>query len=287
MQQGQGVEQAGDELGGHVPRQGVHPGGELSPDGEGAVLLFIGDALLPEDGEIGLLGPLHQATVAGEHAAAPDGQGHRNEEPEGGAALAAVQPGERAAGGRPARQAGDRQLVPLLPDNGPQGLQTADGGLDVLGEGHVGEVAGAVGQGGGQKQPWGLGLGRGRRDSTVEQGWRYGDIHFSSQQRGFGHGVGHGLPRLLQQDDRDGIPSPLLVQANGRGVVGVGAGDGHRQTKAAQQHTDALGQSGRSDAQGHAQLRRLHHAGGHRLAVGPGLVVPRQLIGVAPGCGRS
>ena len=82
-QQRQGVKQAGDKLGGHIPRQGVYPGGEPTADRERIALLPVGDALLPEDGEIGLLGPLHQAAAAGEHAAAPDGQGHRDEKAQG------------------------------------------------------------------------------------------------------------------------------------------------------------------------------------------------------------
>ena len=47
-----------------------------------------------EEAEIGLLGPLHQPPAPREDAAAPHGQGHRNQEAQGGTALPAIQPGK-------------------------------------------------------------------------------------------------------------------------------------------------------------------------------------------------
>ncbi|MBE6996312.1 MAG: hypothetical protein E7429_06275, partial [Ruminococcaceae bacterium] len=66
----QGVEQAGDELAGHVAGQTVDAGGEPSTDGQRAACLFIKDALFRKDVEVGLLGALHQPPLSGEDAAA-------------------------------------------------------------------------------------------------------------------------------------------------------------------------------------------------------------------------
>ena len=137
LQQGQGIQQAGDELGGHVARQGVNAGGQLAPYRQHPVLLFVEDALLPEEGEVGVLGPLHQPPVAGELAAPLEGQSHRNEKAEGGAALPAV---HHLGGGLlvAVHQVGTPDDGAVGGSVGIQGAHTPQGGLDVLRQVHVG-----------------------------------------------------------------------------------------------------------------------------------------------------
>ena len=158
LQQGQGIEQTGDELGGDIPRQGEGSRRQHAPDGEDAVLLPVSDPLLVKEIEVGLLGPFHEPPPSGKAPAAPQGQGHRDEEPKRGARFAAVQDG----------QALSRRL---------QCGHAAAGGLDVLGVRQIFDPALPVRQGGGNEQPVGLGLGGGRRDGPLEQAGCDGHIH--------------------------------------------------------------------------------------------------------------
>ena len=80
LQQGQGVQQPGDELGGHVAGEPVGSRREHPSYGERAVLELMKDAFLAKEVEVGLEGPLHQPPPAGENAAPPNGQRHGDQE---------------------------------------------------------------------------------------------------------------------------------------------------------------------------------------------------------------
>ena len=80
VQQGQGEQQPGEKLGGHVPRQAVLAGGEHPGHGELAVLLLVENTLFVEEVKVGLQRPLHQPPPAGENAAPPNGQRHGDQE---------------------------------------------------------------------------------------------------------------------------------------------------------------------------------------------------------------
>src|SRR5699024_5715543 len=138
VQQGQGKQQPGEELAGHVAGQGVFSRRQAASYGENAVLLLIEDALLVEQLEVGPLGPLHQPAMAGEHAASSYRQGNGNEMPQGGTALPAVQAGQVPAGELSSADAGDGEGTGggLLPAS-PQGGDAPQRGLTVLGEGDV------------------------------------------------------------------------------------------------------------------------------------------------------
>ena len=103
------------------------------------------------------------------------------------------------------------------------------------------------------------------------------------QQRLLGHLMGYRMAHFLQQDEGDVRPRALLVQAHCGGVLLRGAGDGGGQPQKGQHPGHRPRRPGRGDPQPLPQPGGHYHAGGHRLAVGPCFVVPRQLIGVAQG----
>ena len=149
--------------------------------------------------------------MAGEHTAAPDSQSHRDKETKRRAALSAIQSGQPVTGGHLRRQAGNAKAISLFPDTGPQGLQTADGGLNILREVHICDGTGAVDQSGGQKQPVGLGFGGRRSDRTMEKRGRYGDIHFSSSSSlALGMGWAAALPASSSRMTEMESPAPFL-----------------------------------------------------------------------------
>ena len=166
-EQGQGEEQAAEKLGGHIPWKAVLPRREGPGDGEHAVLLLVEDALRIKQIEIGLQGPVHEPPPAGEPAAPPDRQSDGDQEAQGGAALPAVQAGigQAPQGGHGVgSHAPDGDGGAVHGELRPQLLQAPEGGPDVLGEGHVGDRALPMGQGGGDEQAVGLGFGGRRGD---------------------------------------------------------------------------------------------------------------------------
>ena len=150
LQQGQGVEEPGDELAGDIPRQGVFPRLQLPPDGEDAGLLLPEDALFPEEVQVGLLGPLHQPPPAGELPAPQKGQGDGDDKAQGGAGFPAVKKGKPRRVPLPTPKAADLEGVRLrLLPIAAQLRHAPEGGLNVLGEGDLSDDAGPLGQGGG------------------------------------------------------------------------------------------------------------------------------------------
>ena len=151
LQQRQGKEQARDELRRHIPRHGILPGTQPAPDRQGVPLPAVGDPHPVKDPEVGLLGPVHQPPPSPKHASALQGQRHRDQEPQCGARLSALQHRE-------------------LPLPFPQALQAVPGGPDILGIRPVGGVVQVLPrQRPGDQQPVGLALGGRRRHRPGQQ----------------------------------------------------------------------------------------------------------------------
>ena len=93
--------------------------------------------------------------------------------------------------------------------------------------------------------------------------------------------MGDGAAHALQEDHRNVLPRPLLVQSHGGGVILRRAGDGGGQPQGGERLLQALRQLRRGHPQAYTQPGGGAHAGGHRRAVAPLGVVPRQLVGVA------
>ena len=172
------------------PGRAYSPGGQRSADGNFPILLFPGDPPLGEEVHIGPLGPLHEAAMAGEHSAAPEDQGDGNEEAEGGAGLPAVEPRQFPALGPPSPVTCDADSAGgyLLP-GGPQGLHTPEGGLHILGEGHVLNGAGPLRQGGGNNEAVCLGFAGGRRHRARQLLWYNGQIHSAASTNSFSSAI--------------------------------------------------------------------------------------------------
>ena len=109
--------------------------------------------------------------MAGKDSPAPDGQGHGDEEAEGGAALPTVQMGQShaAVGGHGiGSHAVDGDGIPRPVKFRPQLSEAAKGGVHILGVGHIVNNALPLGQGSGDEEPVGLGLGGGRSDGAFQ-----------------------------------------------------------------------------------------------------------------------
>lgn len=63
--------------------------------------------------------------------------------------------------------------------SGPQGGQTAQGGLNVLRKIHIGQGTHAPREGGGQDEPVGLGLAGGRGNRPLQRSRYNGHVHVS------------------------------------------------------------------------------------------------------------
>ena len=210
LQQGEGVEQAGDELGGHVAGQGIDTGRQPPLHGEHSVFQRPGDPLLRKEAEIGLLRPLHEPPVAGEPAAPLEGQGHGDQKPQSGARLAAVH-NLRRGRLKAVHQVGPADYRAVGGGVRVQGAHTAQGGLDVLGQLHIGQAAHPVGQGGGDDQPVGLGLGGRRGDGAAQGGGGDGDVHrSSSSSRDLGIRWGTARPMRSRRITEMSSPAPFL-----------------------------------------------------------------------------
>ena len=91
VQKGQGIEQAGDKLAGHIPAEGILSRSQGAPNREQIPLQVIFDALLLKNLKIRGLGPLHQSAMAPKGHVAGEGQCDGNQKTKGGAGFAAVQ----------------------------------------------------------------------------------------------------------------------------------------------------------------------------------------------------
>ena len=122
------------------PRHAILPRVQSQPvitpsavQGEHAVLHAPADPLPPEQILVWGKGALHEAAPSGEGGLSLYQKGHRDEKPQRGAALPAVQGGERSRLGDGVPQAVDPECSrPQVLHQSPQGRQAPAGGLDVL-----------------------------------------------------------------------------------------------------------------------------------------------------------
>ena len=166
LQQWEGVEQAGDKLGGHVAGQGVDAGRQPPLHGEHPVFQRPRNSFLRKEAEIGLLGPLHEPPVAGEPAA-PLRARATGIKTSKWARLAAVHDLRRGRL-KAVHQVGPRITVPSAEASASRvriqrRVAWMSWDSSTLDRRHP------VGQGGGDDQPVGLGLG-GRRGDGAAQG---------------------------------------------------------------------------------------------------------------------
>ena len=186
VQQGQGVQQAGDKLGADIARQGVVPGLELFPDGKGqAALCFAGDTVGGQAVQVAPDGALGQPSAAGEHRLHAQGRGNGNTEPQGGAGFPAVdfpQAGSFPGVGAVYSEGPGGGIIGNLCAHGGDGLH---GGQHILTGVNGRKGADAPGQGRTEDGPMGGAFGRGHGDGSAQTGRGIGDgIHWQDSFRG-------------------------------------------------------------------------------------------------------
>ena len=148
---------------GDIPRQGEISGLEPAADIQQVILLPDGHAVGGEDFIQGVQGALGQAALHVEHGFRPQCPRHRQEKAQGRAAFPA---GKMA---QPLRHSGNGLYGDTVPTDGnlrPQGVETADGGGDVLGNAPAPDLGGSLSQGGADQQAVGLGFGGGDGDGS-------------------------------------------------------------------------------------------------------------------------